>query len=102
VLHAHGVNENRSLLRRLHGCLNPNGQLILRDIFMSRDRTEPEWGALFSVLLLLHTPHGRCYALDEIFQWLRQAGFSDIAGPFRSSPLPFDPDSVLIATKNDD
>jgi precorrin-6B methylase 2 len=97
VLHAHGVDENRSLLLRLHSCLNPKGQLILRDVFMSRDRTAPEWGTLFSVLLLLHTPRGRCYALDEILGWLRQAGFSDIARPFRSSPLPFDPDAVLVA-----
>jgi hypothetical protein len=43
---------------------------------------------------------GRCYALDEIVGWLRQAGFSRIKGPFRSSPLPFDPDSILIATKS--
>jgi cyclopropane fatty-acyl-phospholipid synthase-like methyltransferase len=100
VLHAHGVDENRSLLRQLQGCLNPQGQLILRDVFMSRDRTAPEWGTLFSVLLLLHTPQGRCYALDEILGWLRQAGFSHITGPFRSSPLPVDPDAVLIAKKS--
>jgi len=99
VLHARGVDENRSLLRRLYGCLNPNGQLILRDIFMNRDRTEPEWGALFSVLLLLHTPQGRCYTLDEILRWLRQAGFSDISRPFPSSSLPFDPDAILVARK---
>jgi SAM-dependent methyltransferase len=99
VLHAHGVVENRSLLTQLHRCLNPGGHLILRDVFMGRDRTAPEWGALFSVSLLLHTPRGRCYALDEILQWLRQAGFTRIKGPFRSSPLPFDPDSILIARK---
>jgi len=99
ILHSRGVNENRSLLVKLYRCLNPQGQMILRDVFMSRDRTDPEWGALFSVLLLLHTPQGRCYALDEILEWLRQAGFSRIKGPFRSSPLPFDPDSVLIARK---
>ncbi len=100
VLHAHGVDDNRSLLRKLHGCLNPRGQLILRDVFMSRDRTAPEWGTLFSVLLLLHTPQGRCYALDEILVWLRQAGFSHFTRPFRSSPVPFDPDVVLIAKKS--
>ncbi len=72
---------------------------MLRDVWLSRDRTNPEWGALFSVALLLHTPDGRCYALDEICTWLRQAGFSDVRGPFRSSPLFFDPDSVLIAVK---
>jgi hypothetical protein len=90
---------NHSLLRKLQRCLNPHGQLIVRDVFMNRQRTAPEWGTLFSVLLLLHTPQGRCYALDEIRAWLRQVGFSRIRGPFRSSPLPFDPDSVLIATK---
>ena len=100
VLHAHGVDDNRSLLRKLHGCLNLRGQLILRDVFMSRDRTAPEWGTLFSVLLLLHTSQGRCYALDEIIGWLRQAGFSHITRPFRSSPVPFDADAVLIAKKS--
>ena len=100
VLHARGVNENRSLLHKLHRCLNPQGQLILRDVFMNRDGTAPEWGTLFSLLLLLQTPQGRCYALDEIRAWLRQAGFSRIERPFRSSPLFFDPDSVLIAKKS--
>ena len=101
VLHAHGTGVNQSLLLKLQRCLNPHGQLIVRDVFMNRQRTAPEWGTLFSVLLLLHTPQGRCYALDEIRTWLRQVGFSRIRGPFRSSPLPFDPDSVLIATKTD-
>jgi len=100
VLHGHGVAENRSLLRQLHGCLNPGGRLILRDVFMSRDRTGPEWATLFSVALLLHTPQGRCYALNEILGWLRQAGFARISGPLRSSPLPFDPDAILIATRS--
>jgi SAM-dependent methyltransferase len=100
VLHAHGVAENRSLISKLHRCLNPRGHLILRDVFMSPDRIAPEWGTLFSVSLLLHTPQGRCYALDEILGWLRQAGFSRIRGPYRSSPLPFDPDSILIAQKS--
>ena len=99
VIHSQGVDENRSLLLKIRNCLNPQGQLILRDVFMNRDRTTPEWATLFSVLLLLHTPRGRCYALDEIRGWLRQSGFSHITRPFRSSRAPFDPDSVLIANK---
>lgn len=99
VLHAHGVDENRSLLRQLHESLDPQGQLILRDVFMRRDRTAPGWGAAFSVALFLHATQGRCYALDEILQWLREAGFSPRGRPFRSSPLPFDPDAVLLAKK---
>jgi cyclopropane fatty-acyl-phospholipid synthase-like methyltransferase len=97
VLHAHGARENKSLLHKVHRALKPRGHLIVRDVFMRRDRTAPQWGALFSVLLFLHTPRGRCYSIDEIQQWLREAGFSRVKSPFRSSPLPFDPDSILVA-----
>jgi predicted O-methyltransferase YrrM len=99
VLHAHGASENKSLLRKLERCLNPGGRLIVRDVFMTRQRTAPEWGTLFSLALFLHTPRGRCYTLEEIRTWLDQSGFSRIRGPLRSSPLFFDPDSILIATK---
>lgn len=97
ILHAHGEHENRSLLLKLHRSLRPQGRLLLRDVFMRGDGTAPEWGALFSVLLFLHSPRGRCYGLDDILGWLRAAGFSRVKGPFPSSPLPFDPDSVLVA-----
>jgi SAM-dependent methyltransferase len=97
VLHAHGENENRSLLVKLHRSLTPQGRLLLRDVFLRRDGIAPEWGTLFSVLLFLHSPRGRCYNLSDILGWLRAAGFSRIKGPFRSSPLPFDPDSILMA-----
>ena len=97
VLHAHGARENKSLLRKLHRSLHPQGRLIVRDVFLRADRTAPDWGALFSVLLFLHSPRGRCYALDEILSWLREAEFKPEKGPFRSSPLSFDPDSVLVA-----
>ena len=97
VLHSQSVDENRSLVVKIRNCLNSKGQLILRDVFMDRDRTAPVWATLFSVSLLLHTPHGRCYSLDEILGWLRRSGFSHIKGPFRSSRAPFDPDAVLIA-----
>jgi SAM-dependent methyltransferase len=100
VLHGQGVRENRALLRNVYRCLNHGGRIVLRDVFMNRVGTDPEWGALFSVALFLHTPNGRCYALDEVRGWLLAAGFSGIKGPFRSSPLSFDPDSVLIAEKS--
>ena len=99
VLHGQGAKENRALLRKAYRCLNRGGRIILRDVLMNRTRTDPAWGAIFSVSLLLHTPNGRCYALDKVRGWLRQAGFSGIQGPLRSSPLSFDPDSILIAVK---
>ena len=99
VLHGQGVRENRTLLKNAYGCLNQGGRIVLRDVFMNTARTGPEWGAIFSVVLLLQTPSGRCHGLDEVRGWLNKAGFSSIQGPFRSSPLSFDPDSILIAVK---
>ena len=99
VLHSQSVDDNGSLLLKIRNCLNPGGHLILRDVFMTSDRIAPRWAALFSVSLLLHTPTGRCYALREILGWLRRAGFAQIKGPFPSSRLSFDPDSILIARR---
>ncbi len=97
VLHSQSIKQNRSLLVKLRKCVNPGGYLILRDVFMSRDRIAPEWAAVFSAALLLQTPAGRCYTLDEVRGWLRQSGFARIKGPFPSSRLTFDPDEILIA-----
>jgi cyclopropane fatty-acyl-phospholipid synthase-like methyltransferase len=47
VLHAHSVGENQALLRKLQRCLSPRGQLIVRDVFMGRQRTVPEWARFF-------------------------------------------------------
>jgi hypothetical protein len=97
ILHGHGSSENKILLRKVRESLKPEGRLLLRDVFMHNDATAPEWGALFSVLMLLNSPRGRSYTLDEILGWLRAAGFSRIEGSVPSSPLPLDPDSLLIA-----
>jgi predicted O-methyltransferase YrrM len=97
ILHSQSEEQNRSLFVKLRNCLNPDGYLIVRDVFMSSDRIAPEWATLFSLSLLLHTPEGRCYALEEVLDWLGRSGFSRIQGPLPSSPLAFDPDSILIA-----
>jgi SAM-dependent methyltransferase len=100
ILHGQGARENRALIASAYDCLNTGGHLIVRDVLGGSRATDPAWGALFSVALLVQTPKGRCYSLDELRGWLEQAGFSNLQGPFGSSPLFFDPDSLLIAQKN--
>jgi precorrin-6B methylase 2 len=100
ILHGQGARENRALIASAYNCLNAGGRLIVRDVLIGADATTSAWGALFSVALLVQTPNGRCYSLDEVRGWLYRAGFSNLRGPFGSSPLFFDPDSLLIAQKN--
>jgi hypothetical protein len=94
------VRAVRPKLRSAYRCVNHGGGIILHDVLMRRAEREPEWGALFSVSLFLHTRNGRYYALDELHSWLRSAGFSGIQGLLRSSPLSFDPDLILITEKS--
>ena len=99
ILHGQGARENRALIATAYDCLNKGGHLIVRDVLGGAGAIDPAWGALFSVALLVQTPKGRCYALSEVRGWLDEAGFSNLQGPFASSPLFFDPDSLLIARK---
>jgi precorrin-6B methylase 2 len=100
ILHGQGLSENRALINAAYNSLNRRGHLVLRDVLLGADAARTAWGALFSVALLVQTPNGRCYALDEVRRWLKEAGFSKLRGPFASSPLFFDPDSLLIAQKS--
>jgi hypothetical protein len=63
---------------------------------MDSGLTAPAAGAIFSLYLLLTTT-GRDYSYDEICNWLRDAGFTDIRMETLPSP-PFS-SSVVLARK---
>ena len=91
ILHGNGPDVNRALLKKINQALNPRGMFIIRDVIMSQERTYPEWGAVFAVNMLLETREGRCYSLEEIYAWLKEAEFHNMR--------EWEPDSIVIATK---
>ncbi len=99
VLHGQGARQSHGLIASAYRSLGRGGRLIVRDVLLGADRTASAWGAVFSVALMVQTPGGQCHSLREVRQWLRDAGFRDLQGPWSSSPAFFDPDSVLIARK---
>jgi SAM-dependent methyltransferase len=78
ILHGQSAETNQRILSEVYHALEPEGELILRDVLMNDDRTSPAFGALFSVNLLLHSAAGRCYTFSEISGWLAEAGFHDL------------------------
>jgi predicted O-methyltransferase YrrM len=76
VVHGWGENDVRTGLRRIHDALAPGGRLILRDFIMSPDKTEPAFGAVFALNMLVSTPRGNSYSTDEYAAWLDEAGFA--------------------------
>ncbi len=84
IIHGEGVKENQQLMRKLHGCLDLKGRIYIKDHILDETLTQPTVGAIFALLMLLTTNHGRCYSFNEIKSWLEDAGFKKI----KQLPLP--------------
>ena len=95
VSHIVGEAENRDLSKRCHRALRPGGRLAIHDHVLVADKTQPRAGAIFALNMLVATPTGGTYSLDEYRAWLHEAGFSAVD----LRPLEGAPTSVLIATK---
>lgn len=86
VMHIFGPEDVRRIVRRIFSVLRPKGAVLINDFFTDATGTEPAWGALFSLNMLIHTEGGRNYRLDEGETFLREAGFSGIhARPLSAS-----------------
>jgi hypothetical protein len=76
VIHGKGEKGVRRLLARIADALPRRGLLVVRDFFLAPDRTTPAPASLFSLNMLVATPHGRCYSAEEIADRAREAGFA--------------------------
>lgn len=92
IIHGESFDDNQRLVAKLAGRLNDGGRLVIKDHVLDSTRADPPTGAVFSLLMLLTTRSGRCYAFDEIQTWLAAAGLSRI----RQINLPPPLDSALV------
>jgi SAM-dependent methyltransferase len=97
IIHSEDEAANRALIAKCFRALNAGGRLIVKDHVMNRELTAPRAGAIFSLYLLMMT-RGRDYSFDEISEWMRTAGFAQIAEQTLPSP-PFS-SSLVIARKS--
>jgi hypothetical protein len=96
IIHGEGYEENLKLIARLAGNLRPRGKLIIKDHILDDSRAFPAVGAIFSLLMLLTTESGRCFAFGEVKAWLEQAGLKQIQEIDLPPPLT---SSLIIAEK---
>jgi SAM-dependent methyltransferase len=78
IIHMNGPEENALLYRKVYDSLVPGGRIVLRDHVMDPDRAGPLSGTMFAVNMLVSTPRGTTYTLDEISAGLRHAGFDRV------------------------
>lgn len=96
IYHMNSPEENRDMTAKAFEALSPGGRIIIQDFILDPDKTSPFTGALFALNMLVATPQGSSYSVEEYSQWLGEAGFEEI----RHVPL-MGPTSLMTARRPD-
>ena len=91
LIHHFGIDENRSLLRRITDALTRGGTAAIWDFRLPVNDTEPDCIADGFALLFRLSSSSRLYGTDEIAAWMHDAGLSDV----RIQPVP-SPSHMLV------
>ena len=94
ICHMFSEEQNRGLFRRAYQALGTNGRLVVQDFILERDKTSPQFAALFALNMLVGTEAGSSYSEPEYADWLRAAGFHEVT----RVRLP-GPSDLMVATK---
>jgi len=87
IIHQNSREENRRLFASVLDALEPEGHIAIRDILMDPDRTSPPAGAMFAVNMLVATPGGGTFTLEEIRADLESAGFTGVECAHRDAGM---------------
>ena len=88
IYHAYSEEASLEITKKCHDALVPGGRIAVQEFVVSKDRTSPPGGALFSVNMLVGTTGGNTYHTSHIASWLREAGFVRVkVTPLRETVL---------------
>jgi ubiquinone/menaquinone biosynthesis C-methylase UbiE len=85
--------QNRFLLKKIHGVLNENGLVAICDAIINENKTLPSLSSIFAVNMLVTTLRGRLYSESEIIKWLVDIGF------YTNSSILMDSFQLITARK---
>ncbi len=88
ILHSEGERHSKALLAKIRRALKPNGQLVIGEFLVDENREKNELGLIFAVNMLVNTEEGDTFSFAEIKNWLREAGFGEVASLDAPSPSP--------------
>ncbi len=74
VIHMFHEKQNAELIQKCADTMVPGGRIALKDFFLEPNRTQPMFSALFAVNMLVATETGDCYTVEQVKQWLHDAG----------------------------
>lgn len=78
ILHSEGPEGCAVLLKKSVAALEPGGLVLIQEFILNDAKDGPLFPALFSMNMLLGTPHGQSYGEKEIAEMLKAAGAGEI------------------------
>lgn len=78
IIHINSPLENIKLLERSVKALKPGGRVVVQDFIMDKDRTNPVFGTIFALNMIVATESGDTYTESEICGWMQKVGLKDI------------------------
>ncbi|MCL2647140.1 MAG: methyltransferase domain-containing protein [Phycisphaerales bacterium] len=76
IVHQNSRQQNRVLFENIFRALVSGGQVLIRDFLMDSSRTVSVAGALFAINMLVATPKGGTFTVNELRDDLAAAGFT--------------------------
>jgi len=95
IVHQHSRRHNRELFAKVYAALQPGGMIGIRDVVMDASRTQPAFGALFAINMLVNTETGGTFTFEELAEDLQAAGFADPQLQVKDEGM----NSVVVAVK---
>ena len=86
IIHQESSLDNETLIIKIYNSLSKNGILVIKDHILNDEKTLPVDGSIFSLQMKL-TTGGRCYNEIEIYEWMSNAGFSEMKTVGPISPM---------------
>ncbi|MHA2366762.1 MAG: methyltransferase [Candidatus Hodarchaeales archaeon] len=75
ILSSLGSQEVHDLFKKVYSALKVGGRIILRDLILRNENTEPDIAVFRSLNVLLTTEQGRTYGVEELQEMLLDVGF---------------------------
>ena len=78
LLHIYKPGENRKILKKCWDSLLKEGIVVIQEFVLNSAKTQPLFGTLFSLNMLMGTHRGSSYSYVEMKEWLKDVGFKNI------------------------
>lgn len=94
ILHSEGGERSRRLLKKCFDALAPGGTIAIAEILVDPERAALP-ALIFAVNMVVNSDHAGRFTLEEITEWLGDAGFANV----RTAAAPELAPRLILATK---